>query len=173
MFLHFLYSGKNGWKASVTCIFMLISILWHPTLAVLSSSCSFSHYLQKISNFISYRVSYANATSDLSSTASHSLYPKGILVLQAWICFTFSCTTYEILCAFVLSHFSCITTLCDPMDCSPPGSSVHRILQARILEWVTMPSARGSFQPRGQTHISQVSCISKQVLCHWHHLGSP
>ena len=35
-------------------------------------------------------------------------------------------------------------TLCDPMDCSPPGSSVHRILQARILEWVAMPSSRGS-----------------------------
>ena len=35
-------------------------------------------------------------------------------------------------------------TLCDPMDCSPPGSSVHGILQARILEWVAMPSSRGS-----------------------------
>ena len=37
-------------------------------------------------------------------------------------------------------------TLCDPVDCSPPGSSVHGILQARILEWVAMPSSRGSFQ---------------------------
>ena len=36
-------------------------------------------------------------------------------------------------------------TLCEPMDCSPPGSSVHEILQARILEWVAMPSSRGSF----------------------------
>ena len=40
-----------------------------------------------------------------------------------------------------------IPTLCDPMDCSPPGSSVHGILQARILEWVAMPSSRGSSQP--------------------------
>ena len=39
-------------------------------------------------------------------------------------------------------------TLCDPMDCSPPGSSVHGILQARILEWVAMSSSRGSSQPR-------------------------
>ena len=39
-------------------------------------------------------------------------------------------------------------TLCDPMDCSPPGSSVRGILQARILEWVAMPSSRGSSQPR-------------------------
>ena len=38
-------------------------------------------------------------------------------------------------------------TLCDPMDCNLPGSSVHRILQARILEWVAMHSSRGSSQP--------------------------
>ena len=38
-------------------------------------------------------------------------------------------------------------TLCDPMDC-PPGSSIHGILQARILEWVTVPCSRGSSQPR-------------------------
>ena len=42
-------------------------------------------------------------------------------------------------------------TLCDPMDCSPAGSSVHGILQARILEWAAMPSSRGSSQPRDQT----------------------
>ena len=36
-------------------------------------------------------------------------------------------------------------TLCDAMDCSPPGSSIHGILQARILEWVAMPSSRGIF----------------------------
>ena len=45
-------------------------------------------------------------------------------------------------------------TLCDPMDCSPPGSSVHGILQARILEWVAMPSSRGSSWPRDQTGVS-------------------
>ena len=42
---------------------------------------------------------------------------------------------------------SCLT-LCDPEDCSPPGSSVPRILQARILEWVAISSSRGSSQPR-------------------------
>ena len=50
---------------------------------------------------------------------------------------------------------SCLT-LCDPMDCSPPGSSVQGIFQARILEWVAFPFSRGSSQPRDQT---QVSCI--------------
>ena len=57
-------------------------------------------------------------------------------------------------------------TLCNPMDCSLPGSSVHGILQTRILEWVTLPSSRGSSQPRDWTHISYVSCIGRQVLYH-------
>ena len=48
-------------------------------------------------------------------------------------------------------------TFCDPMDCSPPGSFVHGILQARILEWVSMISSSGSSQPRDGT---QVSCIA-------------
>ena len=45
-------------------------------------------------------------------------------------------------------------TLSDPMDCSLPGSSVHGIFQARVLEWVAMPSSRGSSRPRDQTHVS-------------------
>ena len=48
-------------------------------------------------------------------------------------------------------------TLCDPTDYSPPGSSVHGILQARILKWVAVPFSRGSSQPKDQTG---VSCIS-------------
>ena len=48
-------------------------------------------------------------------------------------------------------------TLCNPIDGSPPGSSVPGILQARILEWVAMPSSRGSSQPRDGT---QVSCVA-------------
>ena len=48
-------------------------------------------------------------------------------------------------------------TLCDPVDCSPPGSSVRRILQARALEWAAMPSSRRSSRPRGRT---LVSCIA-------------
>ena len=47
-------------------------------------------------------------------------------------------------------------TLCNPMDCSPPGSSVHGILLARILEWVAISFSRGSSRPRDRT---QVSCI--------------
>ena len=53
---------------------------------------------------------------------------------------------WDLLCPYrmcVLSLQSC-PTLCDPMDCSPPGSSVHGIFQGRILEWVSMPSSRYS-----------------------------
>ena len=59
------------------------------------------------------------------------------------------------------------------MDCSPPGSSVHGILQTRILEWVPMPSSRGSSQLRDWTHVSYVSCIGRWVPYLYHHLGSP
>ena len=53
--------------------------------------------------------------------------------------------------------FQLCLTLCDPMDCIPPGSSVYGILQWRILEWVAIPFSRGSSWPRNQT---QVSCIT-------------
>ena len=55
-------------------------------------------------------------------------------------------------------------TLCDPMDCSPPGSSVHGILQARILEWVAIPFSRGSSQPRDWT---QPSLIAGRFFTIW------
>ena len=48
-------------------------------------------------------------------------------------------------------------TLCDPMDCSPPGSSVHGILQPRILEWVTISFSKGSSQPRHRTLVSYIA----------------
>ena len=51
-------------------------------------------------------------------------------------------------------------TLCDPMDYSPPGSSVHGILQARILEWPAMPSSRGASLPRDRTCVSCISCTA-------------
>ena len=57
----------------------------------------------------------------------------------------------------VLVAQSCLT-LCDPMDCSPPGFSVHGLLQARILEWIAIPFSRGSSWHKDQT---QVSCFAE------------
>ena len=51
-------------------------------------------------------------------------------------------------------------TLCDPMDCSLPGSFVHGIFQVRILEQIAMPSSRGSSRPRDWTQVSCVFCIT-------------
>ena len=67
------------------------------------------------------------------------------------------------------STFCCLVTkLCptfwDPMECSPTGSSVYGISQARILEWVAIFFSRGSSQPRDQTHISYTG---KRILQHW------
>ena len=62
--------------------------------------------------------------------------------------------------------FQLCLTLFDPLDHSLLGSSVHGILQARILEWIAMSSSRGSSQSRDKTHISYVCCIGRQVLYH-------
>ena len=62
--------------------------------------------------------------------------------------------------------------LCGPMDCSLPGSSVHGILQARILEWIAMPSSRASSLPRDQTCVYCNSALQTDSLP-WRHWGSP
>ena len=64
----------------------------------------------------------------------------------------------------VVQSLSCIQLFCGPMDCSPPGSSLHGISQARILEWVAISSSWRSSQPRDQTC---VSCIGRQIHYCW------
>ena len=63
----------------------------------------------------------------------------------------------------VLVTQSC-STVCDPKDHIPPGSSVYGILQARIQKWVAISSSMGSSQPRDQTHVSYMSCIGRWIL---------
>ena len=60
---------------------------------------------------------------------------------------------------------SCPTPCC-PMDCSPPGFSVHGDLQARILEWVAIYSFQGAAWPRNRSQVSYFSCICRQILYH-------
>ena len=61
-------------------------------------------------------------------------------------------------------------TLCDPMDYSPPGSSVHGILQARILEWVAIPFSKGIFPTQGS---NPGLLLCRQILYHLSNQGSP
>ena len=94
-----------------------------------------------------------------SSPVIHKLYlihPPSVPIISS------TCT-----CA---KSFQLCLTLCDPVDCSPPGSSINGILQARILEWVAISFSRGSSWPRG----------SKPFRLHWQadslplsHQGSP
>ena len=74
---------------------------------------------------------------------------KKVVVVKSW-------------CVYAKSLQSC-PTLCHPMVCSSPGSTVYVILQARILEWFALPSSRGSSWPRDQT---PVPCIGRWVLYH-------
>ena len=66
--------------------------------------------------------------------------------------------------------WSC-STLFDPVNCSPRGSSVHGIFQARILEWDAIFSSRGSSEPSDQTHVSYASHIGRWVLYQLYHLA--
>ena len=63
-------------------------------------------------------------------------------------------------------------TLCNSMDCSLPGFSIHGIFQVRILEWVVIYFSRRFSRPRDWTHISWISCIGRQVLYQLSHQGS-
>ena len=73
------------------------------------------------------------------------------------------CLQTHIMCVCAQIAQSCLT-LCNPMNYSPPGSSVHGIFQARILEQVVISYSRGSSQLRDQTHISRVFCTGMQIL---------
>ena len=82
--------------------------------------------------------------SDMTELLSLSYIYNGILSVCAQLCLT----------------------LCNPKDCSPPGSSVHGIFQARILEQLAISSFRGSSQSRDQIHVSCISYIGRWILYH-------
>ena len=103
------------------------------------------------------------------SVMSDSLRPHGLVACQVPLFMEFSRQEYWIQIITLYTSNVCSVakscpSLCDIMDCSPPGFSVHGILQARILEWVAISFSRRSSWPRDQTH---VSCIGRQILYHW------
>jgi len=125
-------------------------------------------------------------TSLLSSPASHSGFLKLKFTLEFKVRRNFRCVLtkyYNIDETVVLSRslllernvrcLACVcmhvcaqscVTLCNSMDCSPPGSSVHGIFQSRIQAWIAISSSRGSSQPRDQTRLSCISSIGRQIL---------
>ena len=97
------------------------------------------------------------------SRASYLTFLKSSVFIEVdFIHFMFFFFLINYMCVCLVAQL-CLT-LCNPLDCCPSGSFVHGILQTRILEWVAMPSSRGSSQPRDQT---QVSCIADGFLTVW------
>ena len=80
-----------------------------------------------------------------------------------------SCPHYIRGCCCCLDAKLCLT-LCNPMDCNPPGSSIHGISQASVLEWVAISFSTGSSQSRDWTY---VCCIERQILYHCATRGAP
>ena len=98
-----------------------------------------------------------------ANSSSHSIPPQSPSLLMATSPL-YVCECVSVSWKVKASVTQSCPTLCDPMDCSPPGSSVHRILQARILEWVAIRFTRGSSWPRNRTW---VSCIAGSFLTDW------
>ena len=72
---------------------------------------------------------------------------------------------WQCVCVCRLSHWV-LSGSCDPIDCSPPGSSVHGISQARMWDWASISFSRRSSWPKDQNCISGASCLVKQILYH-------
>ena len=75
-----------------------------------------------------------------------------------------SVTLYSFVCVHAKSLLSCLTP-CDPINCRPPGSSVHQILQARIVEWVALPFSRRSSQPRDESLFLMSPALAGEFWC--------
>ena len=102
--------------------------------------------------FNSKKIRSAHGLQSLNWQRSPSLLPWGThMSVSVCVC----------VCVCVCVYAQSRPTLCNPMDYSPPGSSVHGILQARILEWVAISYSKLSSCPRGRTCIS---CIGQRIL---------
>ena len=97
----------------------------------------------------------------LFKQSSLALYFKIIILFH---CFDFFSESQLCMCVCGYSVGQSCLTLCDPMDCSPSGSSVCGILQARILEWVAISFSRGSSWPRDWTHVSVSPALEGEFL---------
>ena len=80
--------------------------------------------------------------------------------MHVYICMCACICVWTCVCEYAQS----CPTLYNPINCSPPGSSIRGILQARILEWIALSSSRGSSRPRDQNFVSYVSCIGRWIL---------
>ena len=106
---------------------------------------------------------WIQTASDANAVSESDESLKVFILLSFYIARSHTKPGWVCVCVCVLVAQWCLT-LCDPLDCSPPGSSVHGILQAGILEWVAIPYSRRSSQPRNWT---RVSCIVGRFFTIW------
>jgi len=126
-----------------------------PLKSLLASHLLTLHWLQQVTDSSPRSVEQGRTTAQEGGATGINIYwiilQSLTIIIPKNLCYGLNCVK----CVKALVTQSCLT-LCDPMDCSPPGSSVHGILQARILEWVAMPSSRGSSQPKDRTQVSRI-----------------
>ena len=126
------------------------------------------------SSVLAWRIPGTGEPRGLLSMGSHRVRHdwSDLAAATKWINTFYLCSPFIFKCSYFITYFVyavlCLVaqsypTLCDP-PWSLPGSSVHGILQARILEWAAMPSSRGSSQPRAWT---RVSCIAGGFFTSW------
>ena len=117
-----------------------------------------NHYRNANQNYEIHLTSTRVTTTQKNQTS----FGEDVENLELLICCLWEC---KMVCVH-MCVFSCsvVSDSLQPMDCSPPGSSVHGILPARIRKWVAIPFSRGSSQPRNWT---QVSCITGSFLTNW------
>ena len=113
----------------------------------------------------------------ITTPSKHLLHVNYHFLKELWVplCFDLDknqatvnvCCVCVCVCVHAHAHVCSVVSnsLC-PLDCSPPGSSIHGIFQARILEQVAISYSRGSSWPRGWTHVSWVSCLGQWILYH-------
>ena len=104
-------------------------------------------------------------TPNLCCPLSHTPPIYSILHTHTKCTYIYNMCIHLYVCAYI--HFQSCPTLCNPMDCSLPGSCVHGIFQAIVLEWIAMSFSRESSQPRDQTCVFCISCIGRWILYHW------
>ena len=124
-------------------------VLWNTKICLLSESSHYSLPQELISRFTGLLCALQNCLDLITGSEVAKTFISFLLLQSLGIT---HCILFEVKVKVLVAQL-CLT-LYDPMDCSLPGSSIHGILQARILEWEAIPFSRASSQPRGQTLVS-------------------
>ena len=145
------------WVTREACIEMRKGLSWAQRVYMCTSVCTSVHMCACVHTCI-------HVCLDKDCTEGEE-QTKGLFIFSSLYPIS-SCNLFFIWIPVHAKSLQLCSTLCKLMGCSLPGSSVHGILWARMLEWVAVPSSKRSSQPRNQTYVSYISCIGRWVLYH-------